>query len=242
MSIAFEGKNTVLASVMLIGAAGRMGSITAREAASRGISVIPVDPAVPTFQRPSEITERVDAIIDFSLPSATTETLDIAVKRNIPAVIAATGHTEREYSNILMASQKIPIFRAVNLSQGMQIIKKAVALAAQMLPDADFSVTELHGREKRDMPSGTAIMLSDTVRLVRGAGASVSSVRIGSISGIHEVRICTEYGMMTLTHEVFDRAEYAAGALKAAEFLVGKAAGLYGMSDLISKTGGKNDT
>lgn len=227
-----------LASVMIIGAAGRMGSTTVREAEARGISVIPIDPAVPNYPKLAEVTERVCAIIDFSLPSATAETVEYAVKRNIPAVIATTGHSEREYSNILTAAQSVPIFRAVNLSRGMQIIKSSVSLAAHMFPNADFSITETHGRTKRDTPSGTAKMLSDTVRTARGEGASVSSVRCGVIPGIHEVRICTEYGRITLTHEVFDRAEYAEGALKAAEFLIGNPPGLYGMNDLLSKTGG----
>ena len=226
-----------LSTVIIIGAAGRMGSITAKTAAARGISVIPTDPAVPEFPSLAEITGNVDAIIDFSLHQATAATLDFAKKRRIPAVIAATGHTDGEIMNILEASEQIPVFRSVNLSPAMAIVANAAANAARAFPDADISVTEIHGKAKRDRPSGTAIMLSDAVKSVRGSGIDVTSVRCGSIPGIHEVRICTGYGMLTLTHEVYDRAEYAEGALRAAEFLVGKKPGLYGMDQLFPGKG-----
>lgn len=226
-------------ALMIIGAAGRMGSITVKTAAARGIKTVSVDPKNPEFPQMAQVTGKISAIIDFSLPSATAATLEYAKKRKIPAVIAATGHTEREYLNILKAAEIIPVFRAVNLSPGMWIISRALSFAAKIFPEADISVTEIHGKNKRDKPSGSAIMLSDTVKAARGRGADVSSVRCGNVPGIHEVRICTGYGMMTLAHEVYDRTEYAEGALRAAEFLAGRKPGLYGMADLFPEKRGK---
>ena len=232
-------KKATPGTVMIIGAAGRMGSITVKTAAARGIKTVPIDPKNPDFPKLTQVTEEISAIIDFSLPSATGETLEYAVKRKIPAVIAATGHTEREYLNILKAAEIIPVFRAVNLSPEMWVICRALSLAAEIFPEADISVTEIHGKNKRDKPSGTAIMLSDAVKAVRGRGADVSSIRCGNAPGIHEVRICTGCGMMTLTHEVYDRTGYAEGALRAAEFLAGRKPGLYGMADLFPEKRGK---
>lgn len=226
-----------LGTVIVVGAAGKMGAATAKAARARGINVLAADPADPALPALEAITEAADAIIDFSLPAATEGTLDYAKKRKLPAVIAATGHTESEHRNILKAAEQIPVFRSVNLSPGMGIIENAVVIAAALFPEADISVTEIHGKAKRDRPSGTAIMLSDAVKAVRGSGIAVTSVRCGSIPGIHEVRICTGYGMLTLTHEVYDRAEYAEGALRAAEFLVGKKPGLYGMDQLFPGKG-----
>lgn len=226
-------------ALMIIGAAGRMGSITVKTALARGIKTVSVDPKNPEFPQITQVTGEISAIIDFSLPSATAGTLEYAAKRKIPAVIAATGHTEREYLNILKAAEIIPVFRAVNLSPGMEIICRALSLAAEIFPEADISVTEIHGKNKRDKPSGSAIMLCDIVKSARGRGADVSSVRCGNVPGIHEVRLCTGYGMMTLTHEVYDRTEYAEGALRAAEFLAGRKPGLYGMADLFPEKRGK---
>lgn len=232
-------KTAVPGTVMIIGAAGRMGSITVKTAAAHGIKTVPIDPKNPDFPKMPQVTEEISAIIDFSLPTATEETLEYAKKRKIPAVIAATGHTEREYLNILKAAEIIPVFRAVNLSPGMEIICRALSLAAEIFPEADISVTEIHGKNKRDKPSGSAIMLSDTVKAVRGRGADVSSIRCGNAPGIHEVRICTECSMITLTHGVYDRTGYAEGALRAAEFLAGRKPGLYGMADLFPEKRGK---
>ena len=133
---------------MIIGAAGRMGSITVKTAAAHGIKTVPIDPKNPDFPKMPQVTEEISAIIDSSLPTATEETLEYAKKRKIPAVIAATGHTEREYLNILKAAEIIPVFRAVNLSPGMEIIRRALSLAAEIFPEADVSVTEIH-REKQ---------------------------------------------------------------------------------------------
>lgn len=127
-------KTAVPGTVMIIGAAGRMGSITVKTAAAHGIKTVPIDPKNPDFPKMPQVTEEISAIIDFSLPTATEETLEYAKKRKIPAVIAATGHTEREYLNILKAAEIIPVFRAVNLSPGMEIIRRALSLAAGNLP------------------------------------------------------------------------------------------------------------
>ena len=108
---------------------------------------------------------------------------------------------------------------------------------------------EIHHNRKADAPSGTAKMLFEAVKAARpeltancgraGEGkrtaneVGISSLRMGNIVGIHEVHICTKNQTLTMRHEAHDRAMFAEGALEAADFLTGKAPGLYTMQELL---------
>ena len=121
--------------------------------------------------------------------------------------------------------------------------------AAAFFPDADIEIVEVHHNRKVDAPSGTAKMLFEAVKEVRpqatahcgraGEGKrttdeiGISSLRMGSIVGIHEIHICTESQRLTLKHEASDRGMFADGAKAAAEFILGKPAGLYNMESLL---------
>ena len=108
----------------------------------------------------------------------------------------------------------------------------------------------LHNR-KVDAPSGTAKMLFEAVKSARpelmehcgraGEGkrvpneVGISSVRMGNVVGIHEVHICTPSQTLTLRHEAGNRGMFAEGAADAARFVVGKAPGLYTMTELLEE-------
>ena len=197
----------------------------------------------------SSVKEKADVIIDFSYHSVTADIVAYAAENKLPAIICTTGHTEEEKNEIVKASEKTAVFYSGNMSIGIATLCDAVKRVVSAFPDADVEICETHHNRKLDAPSGTALMLFDAVKEVRPEAVAVtgragqakrekndvgiSALRMGNIVGIHEVAVCTDNERITLKHEAFDRALFADGAIKAAEYLVGKPAGLYNMKTML---------
>ncbi len=195
------------------------------------------------------VKEKADVIIDFSYHAVTEEIVAYAAENKIPAIICTTGHTEPEKNEIVKASEKTAVFYSGNMSIGIATLCDAVKRVVSVFPDADVEICETHHNRKLDAPSGTALMLFDAVKEVRPDAVPVngrsgqakrekndvgiSALRMGNIVGIHEVAICTDNERITLKHEAFDRALFADGAIKAAEYLIGKPAGFYNMKTML---------
>lgn len=194
----------------------------------------------------------VDCIVDFSHHSATPSLLDFAVTHSIPVVLATTGHTDEEKAAIRKAAESVPVFFAANFSLGVALLIDTAKQVAAAMPDAEIEIIEKHHDRKLDAPSGTALAIANALCEVRpeatvvtgrsGYGKrtpeeiGVHAIRMGNIVGEHEVIIGTPNQTITLKHEAHDRALFAEGALAAAEFLCkGLPAGLYDMTDLVSK-------
>ena len=195
------------------------------------------------------VAGEADVIIDFSHRAATRDLMAYAVRRGIPAVVAATGQTENDRLVIRNAAREIPVFFSANMSAGVAFLADAVRRAAEAFPEADIEIIETHHAKKEDAPSGTALMLAERIAEVRngaypvfgrhGSGVrqrgeiGIHSVRMGGEIGVHEVRVGSYNQTVTIRHEAHSRAMYADGAIRAARWLIGKRAGLYGMDDLI---------
>jgi len=244
--------------IILTGYTGHMGrEVRACAERMEGCEIVAgVDPMIPasegicvkTF---AECTAEADVIIDFSHHSMTNDLLDFAEARNLPVVLATTGQTDQEKARIREAEQKIPVFLAANYSLGIATLTDLVKRAAALYPDGEIEIVEQHHDRKLDAPSGTALSLFNAIREVRpeakancgrnGQGKrtkdeiGIHAIRMGNIVGIHEVMIGTQNERITLKHEAFSRGVFAEGSLKAAEFMIGKAPGLYDMKDLLKK-------
>jgi len=191
----------------------------------------------------------IGCIVDFSHHSATKSLTEFAVQENIPLVIATTGQTDEEKAMITEASKKIPVFFAANYSLGIALLIELAKKTAAAMPDAEIEIIEKHHDRKLDAPSGTALAIANAIKEVRpnaefnlgrsGSGKrtpeeiGIHAIRMGNIVGEHEVMIGTQNQTITLKHEAHSRALFAEGALAAAQFIVGKPAGLYGMKDLV---------
>ena len=190
-----------------------------------------------------------DVIIDFSHHTAVNTLIPYAQKRGLPIVIATTGHTDEEMEYIRKSSETVAIFKSSNMSLGVAVLSRLAKQAAALFPDADIEIVETHHNRKIDSPSGTAVLLADSIKEVRPEATCVygrsgiskrtqneigmHSIRMGNIAGIHEVIIGTDTETITLKHEAHDRALFADGALTAAKFMAGKPAGLYSMQDIV---------
>ena len=190
-----------------------------------------------------------DVIIDFSHHSAVTTLLPYAIDRNLPVVIATTGHTREEKKMIEDAATKIPVFFSANMSLGVATLCSFVKTAAKLFPDADIEIVETHHTNKLDAPSGTALMLANSIIEVRpdayintgrsGMGKrdkneiGISALRLSNVVGEHEVIISTGTQTLKLKHEAHSRSLFAEGAIVAADFLKDKSAGLYTIADIV---------
>ncbi len=206
---------------------------------------------VPVYSSFSGVKESVDVIIDFSSPSIVRSELEWAVSRGVPAVLATTGYSAEDLEFIEKCSEKIAVFRTANFSLGVNLLVKLVRQAAEALGgNFDIEIIEKHHNLKKDAPSGTALMLADSVNAAfdggkpylygregavgkRGNEIGIHAVRGGTIVGEHDVLFAGEDEVITLSHSVRSKKVFAAGAIRAAKWVAGKPAGRYDMTDVL---------
>ena len=248
-------------TVMIIGAAGRMGK-ELMTLAHHGYAGVTAAQGVDAFSdkyphTPAACGELPDVIVDFSHASATDSVLDFAVANSIPCVIGTTGHTDLQLAHIAKAAELIPIFHSGNMSVGIAVLLQLAKQAARAFPDADIEIIEVHHKYKADAPSGTALMLAKAIEDVRPDARRVlgrsgqckrekqdigiSAVRMGNVVGEHKVCICTESQTITLEHKAHTRALFAEGALTAAAYIVRQPAGLYDMQKMLTEINKEKD-
>ena len=238
---------------------GKMGQEVAKKARMlEGIEVFggydvkdSGDNFFPVYVDFNDIKEMPDVIIDFSVPVASLKILDFAKNNKIPIVIATTGFSEEELSKIAECSKEIPIFQSYNMAYSVSVMRKIVAELAKKLDGSDIEIVETHHRRKIDSPSGTAIMLANSInealdnkmnyeynrhskREKRSSNEiGIHSIRGGTEAGKHSVIFFGEDETFEVTHNVTSRSVFAEGALKAAKFIISKENGLYNMNDLV---------
>ena len=173
------------------------------------------------------------------------------MERSLPVLIASTGHDDNEKNLIKEASKKIPIFFSANMSLGVALLSDLAERVTKLFGDCDIEIIEAHHNQKLDVPSGTALTLANAIKNARedlefNIGRHSNGKRLSNEIGIHSLRYGSEVGTheiifsngletITLKHDAKNRALFAKGALKAAEWLINKKPGLYGMKDLIGE-------
>ncbi len=249
-----------MTNIILSGCSGKMGGvITDIVKADENANIVcgldiseNVSRGYHVYKSAEDIKETADVIIDFSHPSALDGILKLAKAKKIPVVLATTGYTENEIAKIKEATKEIPVFFTFNFSLGVNLLvalsKKAAAVLGN---DFDIEIVEKHHNQKLDAPSGTAIMLANALNNIfddkmmyeydrhskRAKRAKneigIHSVRGGTIVGEHDVIFAGRDEVITLSHSAGSKQVFAAGAVKAAKFIVGKKPGMYDMNDVI---------
>ena len=169
-------------------------------------------------------------------------------------LVGATGFDLETRAVLEAAAARVAVLIAPNTSIGVAVLNRLVALAAAALQEGyDVEVSEAHHRMKRDAPSGTALAFGETVARAHGKALSdlavyerhgaaeprapgsigFAVVRAGDIVGEHTVTFAAAGERVELTHRATDRLIFARGALRAAEWLIGRPPGLYGMADVL---------
>ena len=238
--------------VTLAGALERAGS----PALGKDAGVLAGLPAlgVPVLSDAAAAFSRADGILDFTMPAATLEFAKIAAERNMLHVIGTTGLSESDLAAIRVAGQSIPVVQSGNMSLGVNLLAALVRRATRALAeDYDIEVLEMHHRHKVDAPSGTALLLGEAAAEGRAIPLKDHSVRVrdghtgartegsigfatlrgGSVVGDHSVILAGPGERITFSHHAEDRSIFAHGAVKAAMWLQGRAAGVYSMADVL---------
>jgi len=193
-------------------------------------------------------------IIEFTTPSATMEHLEIARKKKMPMVIGTTGFTEKEYAWIKEVSRNIPILISPNMSIGINILFKVVEEISRVLgKDFDKEIVEVHHRNKKDAPSGTAKRIAQIIARAEGKDLSrvgvyerkglgkgrseeeigIHAVRGGSVVGDHTVLFAGKGERLEVTHRAESRQIFAQGAVLGAKFISKQKKGLYDLQDAL---------
>ena len=180
--------------------------------------------------------------------------LDYATKYRVPVVIASTGLTDEQLHQIAEASKVVPIFRSGNMSLGIALLRALAKKAAGVLGDAfDVEIVEAHHNRKLDAPSGSALMLLDAVKSAypdereavfgrhgrdckrQHQEIGMHSLRGGTVTGEHEVCFFGTGERIRISHSAENRGVFAAGALRAAAFLMNQQPGMYSMDDVVGQ-------
>ncbi len=237
-------------TLLVNGSKGRMGHALAAAAAELGVAV---GAATDVGEDLSAHLGACDVIVDFSSPRATRALLELAVARKKPVVIGTTGHEASEKAALLELARRVPCVWAGNFSVGVNLLFALVRRAAHTLgSDFDAEVVEMHHRFKKDAPSGTAARLLEIILEERKLGAQalrhgregltgerspsevgVHALRGGDVVGDHTVIFAALGERLELTHKASDRAIFARGALRAAQWVAGQKPGVYDMQDVL---------
>ncbi|MCL2372671.1 MAG: 4-hydroxy-tetrahydrodipicolinate reductase [Defluviitaleaceae bacterium] len=253
--------------LILCGCFGRMGKVIQQLAAQAadmevvaGIDIIPAESGLtfPTYSDIGSCNMTADAVVSFLPPTAVGETLAIAeycVSRKIPLVLCTTGLSADVETAIRQAAEKVAILQSANMSLGINLLSNMLAKASRLLYDSgfDIEIIEKHHNQKLDAPSGTALLLGNTINNALGGNMNiingrsnahkkrardeigVHALRGGSIVGEHSVIFAGLDEIIEFTHIAQSRDAFAVGALQAVRFIKGKPAGLFTMQDLIEE-------
>ena len=197
---------------------------------------------------------RAEVVLDFTLPGATLANLEAAAAAGASLLIGTTALAAEVLPAVEAAARRIAVLPAPNTSLGVNLLARLVERAAQALPaEYDIEILEAHHRYKVDAPSGTALRLGDAAAAGRGSdlkslavehasgrpgprpsgSIGFATLRGGDVAGEHSVFFLGPGERLELTHRAHDRMTFAYGALRAAEWLRGRPAGRYSMTDVL---------
>ncbi|MEY2560568.1 MAG: 4-hydroxy-tetrahydrodipicolinate reductase [Verrucomicrobiota bacterium] len=238
--------------ILLVGAKGRMGrAIAAAGEKHKDVEI------VAELDQGDDLGTRIgdcDVVVDFSHASASGEICRICLAAGKPLVSGTTGHSPEERAIIDKAASSLAIVLSPNFSVGVNALFWLTRKASELLGDGfDPEIVEIHHRLKKDAPSGTAKRLAEILCDARNLDArknlahgragmigerpdaeiGVHSIRGGDVVGDHTVIFAGQGERLELAHKASSRETFAAGALRAARWIVGKPPGLYSMENVL---------
>jgi 4-hydroxy-tetrahydrodipicolinate reductase len=245
--------------ILLNGCNGKMGRVISEMAKestivsiAAGVDKNSSNLDYPCYNSIAECENDVDVILDFSRPDALDSLCQYSKEKNIPIVFCTTGYSSEQLSKIHSLSEEIPVFHSANMSIGVNVVNNILKSISNMLyKDFDIEVIEKHHNQKVDAPSGTALLLANTIKdsikeetiLVNGRqGISkrqpneigIHAIRGGNIIGDHEIIFAGTGECIEIKHTAISRDVFAVGALKACEYIYGKQKGLYSMDNVVN--------
>ena len=239
--------------VAILGAAGRMGRMLVKLAeADANLEIVAKVDVVDGYD--TTWPAGTEAVVDFSFHAAVAPNVEKAAAEGVAYVIGTTGLTAEEQARVDACIGKIPLVQAANYSLGVNLLLALVRQAAAVLgPQYDIEVVEMHHKHKKDAPSGTALMLANAAAEGRAVKLddvacygrqglvgerpegeiALHALRGGSVVGDHTVMFAGDLERVEITHKAQSREAFAAGALRAALWAVGRKPGKYDMRNVL---------
>lgn len=221
---------------------GRMGAVVAARARDAGHAigvVLNIADAAMTVAELAAAVRGHDAAIDFSVAEAVLSHIAACAQAGVPLVEGTTGWQaqEGEARRVMEAGGGAMVYGA-NFSIGVHIFYRLVDRAGELfrgLAAYDAFIEEAHHAAKRDAPSGTALEAAALLaRRLDGRKVPIASTRAGHIPGVHRVGFDSAADQVTVTHTARSRDGFAAGALAAARWIVGRR-GVYAFGDVLDQ-------
>ncbi|MCL2839533.1 MAG: 4-hydroxy-tetrahydrodipicolinate reductase [Defluviitaleaceae bacterium] len=255
-----------MTKIIVCGCFGRLGAVICKLAEKEplteivaGVDITPADGGLtfPTYGEISQCTIDGDVIVCCLPPTADADILALiafSVAKKIPLVMCTTALSSQAEDELQSAKTKTAILRSPNMSLGINLLSNMMSKAARLLYNArfDIEIIEKHHNQKLDAPSGTAVMLAETINAALGGEMKMvndrscekatrdrneiglHALRGGSIVGEHSVVFAGLDEVVEFTHIAQSRDAFAVGTLKAAIYIKNKPAGMYSMQDLIN--------
>ncbi len=247
--------------VIIHGCSGRMGAALTETASQiadvqivAGIDLHESDRPYPIYPTLQACPIEADVLIDFSAPQSLASYAPVAKERSLALVVATTGYSATELAILDELSHHLPILRSGNMSLGINVVQQLVRETSKVLGEQyDVEIIEKHHNQKNDAPSGTALMLADSVNegrvehleyvwgrhgnsVKRKKGElGIHSLRGGTVVGEHEVFFFGKDEILSINHQISSRQVFAIGALHGAHYIAGRKNGLYSMADMVTE-------
>ncbi|HVA58547.1 MAG: dihydrodipicolinate reductase C-terminal domain-containing protein [Gemmatimonadaceae bacterium] len=224
---------------------GKMGRAVEQLAPAHGFEVVArIDKSGGDAREvTAETLNGAEVAVEFTTAQAAPENIRVAAAARCPIVVGTTGwNAERPAVERFVREVGGALLAAPNFSLGVaafMLTVEAAAGAMRLAPGFDVHLIETHHAQKQDAPSGTAIALAQVAAAKLGHDVPITSVRTGSVPGIHELIFDAQFEQIRLVHTARDRRVFAEGALLAAKWLVGRR-GIYALRDVLTDTGGSS--
>ena len=192
--------------------------------------------------------QEAEVLIEFTAPEATIDHLSYRK----PVVIGTTGLGEEQRAKIEAAAENVPVVLAPNMSVGVNLLREVVRELSAKLSGYDVELIEAHHRNKKDAPSGTALLLTQAAAEGRGQDLKevavygregvaprtegeigIHALRGGAVVGEHRLIFYSEGEEVEVIHRALSRRTFADGAMRATKFVATAEPGLYSMSDVL---------
>ena len=200
------------------------------------------------------LTAGADVLVDFSTPDSAARNARAAAEFKTRLVVGTTGLDDLQTAELRRAAERIPVLQAPNFSLGVNLLFRLAAEAARVLGDGyNVEIVEAHHNRKEDAPSGTALGIARAVADALGRDAKadlvlgrsgrpgrrgtreigVHALRMGSVVGEHTAYFCNDHERVEIRHRAESRDVFAAGALRAAKWLMRQPAGMHSLQDML---------
>lgn len=209
-------------------------------------------PVYKSFKEAAEA--EVDVVLDFSNATILPDAVEYCVAHRTALVVGTTGLSEKDHSMLRQASASIPVFVSANMSFGISVLLDLALKAASALgKEYDIEILEKHHNEKKDAPSGTAIMIANELKSHLDASMEltydrsklrekrkpneigISSIRGGTIPGEHTVYYAGKDEIIEIKHTALSRDLLGRGAIRAARYTASKPNGFYNMKTMLEE-------